>query len=84
MEERCTGGDMIVRILIAAGVECIFGIISIHNIPIYDAIARQGGIRSITNRSEPGAVALTAPTGVVSVEIPIDLQKIVRQPCQKT
>ena len=56
MEERCTGGDIIVRILKAAGVECIFGIISIHNIPIYDAIARQGGIRTITNRSEPGAV----------------------------
>src|SRR5215471_1466041 len=40
----------------AAGVEHVFGIISIHNIPIYDAIARQGGIRTITNRSEPGAV----------------------------
>jgi thiamine pyrophosphate-dependent acetolactate synthase large subunit-like protein len=38
MEERCTGGDIIVRILKTAGVECIFGIISIHNIPIYDAI----------------------------------------------
>ena len=56
MEGQCTGGDIIVQILKAAGVECIFGIISIHNIPIYDAIARQSGIRTITNRSEPGAV----------------------------
>ncbi|MGZ3642649.1 MAG: thiamine pyrophosphate-binding protein [Ktedonobacteraceae bacterium] len=56
MEEQCTGGDIIVQILKAAGVECIFGIISIHNLSIYDAIARQGGIRTITNRSEPGAV----------------------------
>lgn len=56
MKEQHTGGDVIVQILKAAGVECIFGIISIHNIPIYDAIARQGGIRTITNRSEPGAV----------------------------
>ena len=56
MEEQCTGGDVIVQILKAAGVDCVFGIISIHNIPIYDAIARQGGIRTITNRSEPGAI----------------------------
>ncbi len=56
MKEQHTGGDVIVQILKAAGVECLFGIISIHNIPIYDAIARQGGIRTITNRSEPGAV----------------------------
>ena len=53
MKEQNTGGDVIVQILKAAGVECVFGIISIHNIPIYDAIARQGGIRTITNRSEP-------------------------------
>ncbi len=56
MDGQCTGGDIIVRMLKAAGVECIFGVISIHNLPIYDAIARQGGIRTITNRSEPGAV----------------------------
>src|SRR5713101_8867950 len=56
MEDQHTGGDAIVQVLKAAGVECVFGIISIHNIPIYDAIARQSGIRTITNRSEPGAV----------------------------
>ena len=56
MGESYTGGDVIVQALKAAGVEHVFGIISIHNIPIYDAIARQGGIRPITNRSEPGAV----------------------------
>ncbi len=49
-------GDAIVQILKAWGVEVVFGIISIHNIPIYDAIARQGGIRAIASRSEPGAV----------------------------
>ena len=56
MDESYTGGDVIVQALKAAGVEYVFGIISIHNIPIYDAIARQRGIRPITNRSEPGAV----------------------------
>jgi len=54
--ELYTGGDVIVQVLKAAGVEYVFGIISIHNIPIYDAIARQGDIGPITNRSEPGAV----------------------------
>jgi len=56
MNDQHTGGDAIVQILKAAGVEYVFGIISIHNIPIYDAIARQNSIRTITNRSEPGAV----------------------------
>ena len=56
MDESYTGGDVIVQALKATGVEYVFGIISIHNIPIYEAFARQGGIRPITNRSEPGAV----------------------------
>jgi len=56
VDESYTGGDVIVQALKAAGVECVFGIISIHNIPIYDAIARQRGIRPMINRSEQGAV----------------------------
>jgi acetolactate synthase I/II/III large subunit len=56
MGDSYTGGDVIVQAFKAAEVACVFGIISIHNIPIYDAIARQRGIRQITNRSEPGAV----------------------------
>jgi acetolactate synthase-1/2/3 large subunit len=56
VDESYTGGDVIVQALKAAGVECVFGIISIHNLPIYDAIARQRGIRPIINRSEQGAV----------------------------
>jgi acetolactate synthase-1/2/3 large subunit len=54
--EEMIAGDVIVQALKAAGVDTVFGIISIHNIPIYDAIARQGGIRAIPTRSEPGAV----------------------------
>ena len=34
MEEQYVGGDIIVRILKAAGVECLFGIISIHIIKL--------------------------------------------------
>jgi acetolactate synthase-1/2/3 large subunit len=56
MDKPYTGGDVVVQALKAVGVEYVFGIISIHNIPIYDALARQGGMRAIVNRSEPGAV----------------------------
>ncbi len=56
MSGEQTGGDVVVQALKAIGVDTVFGIISIHNMPIYDAIARQGGIRIVTNRSEPGAV----------------------------
>lgn len=54
--EQITGGEMVAQALQAAGVENVFGIISIHNLPIYDAIGRAGVIRAILNRSEPGAV----------------------------
>src|ERR1700678_3352182 len=50
-----TGGDAVVDVLAAAGVEVVFGIPSVHNLPIYDAIRRQGGIRAITVRHEQGA-----------------------------
>ena len=39
----------------AAGIETVFGIISVHNIPIFDAIAREGGVRLVPARTEAGA-----------------------------
>lgn len=56
MADTFTGGDAVVEILMTAGVEVVFGVISIHNIPIYDAIARRGGIRAVAARSESGAL----------------------------
>ncbi|MBX5490536.1 MAG: hypothetical protein IRZ14_05210, partial [Chloroflexi bacterium] len=55
MSEQPTGGDAVVRVLEQAGVEVVFGIISIHNLPLYDAIQRRGTLRAITSRSEAGA-----------------------------
>lgn len=55
MTER-TGGDMVVEALVEAGVEVVFGIPSVHNLPIYDAIRRDGRIRAITVRHEQGAL----------------------------
>ena len=53
-----TGGEAVVRTLQAAGVDTLFGIISVHNIPIYDAIARQGGITPIRVRHEQAATLM--------------------------
>ncbi|WP_127112604.1 thiamine pyrophosphate-binding protein [Shimia sediminis] len=49
-------GDFIARYLAEIGVTTIFGVISIHNMPILDAIARQGKIRFVPARGEAGAL----------------------------
>jgi len=54
MTER-TGGEVVVEVLAGAGVEVVFGIPSVHNLPIYDAIRRDGRIRAIGVRHEQGA-----------------------------
>ncbi len=54
--EQMTGGEAVYESLRALGVEHIFGIVSVHNIPIYDAILRGGGITPISVRHEQGAV----------------------------
>lgn len=51
-----TTADAIVQELVREGVKVVFGIVSIHNLPIYDAINRNGTIRLITARGESGAV----------------------------
>ncbi len=56
MSERPTVGDVVAAFLDACGVGHAFGVISIHNMPILDAIARQGRIRFIGSRGEAGAV----------------------------
>lgn len=51
-----TVGDAIARHLADIGVKVVFGVISIHNMPILDAIARQGRIRFVPARGEAGAM----------------------------
>jgi len=54
-----TGGELILDSLKAAGVvDTLFGIISVHNIPIFDALAREGGLRLVPSRTEHGAAAM--------------------------
>ena len=49
-------GDLIARYLADIGVTTVFGVISIHNMPILDAIFRQQRIRFVTARGEAGAM----------------------------
>ncbi|MEH6991768.1 thiamine pyrophosphate-binding protein [Neobacillus drentensis] len=51
-----TTADAIVHELVRAGVTTAFGIVSIHNMPIYDAILREGSIHLVCSRGESGAV----------------------------
>ncbi len=49
-----TVGDLVAEFLSAAGVTTAFGIVSVHNIPILDAIGRRNAIRFIPVRGEMG------------------------------
>lgn len=51
-----TVGDYIAHYLAEVGVTTMFGVISIHNMPILDAVARQGRIRFVPARGEAGAM----------------------------
>jgi acetolactate synthase-1/2/3 large subunit len=50
-----TVGDLVAEFLARLGVTDCFGIISVHNIPMLDAIARRNAIRYVMARNEMGA-----------------------------
>ena len=52
---KITVANALLKELERIGVDTIFGIISIHNIPFYDAMERHGGFRVVSGRHE-GAV----------------------------
>lgn len=54
--EPATVAETIAKGLADLGVTHIFGVISIHNMPMLDAIARQGLIRFVPARGEAGAM----------------------------
>src|SRR5919204_4121138 len=49
-------GDLIAHALAEIGVTTVFGVISIHNMPILDAVARHNRIRFVPARGEAGAM----------------------------
>ena len=71
--DRVTGGDVVAAFLEAAGVGAAFGVISIHNMPILDALTRRGKIRCVPARGEAGATnmadAYARVTGGLGVTI---------------
>ena len=58
MTERVNVGEAIARVLEAHQVESIYGVISIHNLPIADAVGRREKIRFVAARGEAGAVTM--------------------------
>ena len=55
MSDQAAVGDIVAAFLECCGVETAFGVISIHNMPILDAIGRRGKIRFVPARGEAGA-----------------------------
>ncbi|MDF2230927.1 thiamine pyrophosphate-binding protein [Albimonas sp. CAU 1670] len=51
-----TVADLVAEFLDALGVRTAFGVISVHNIPMMDAISKRNAIRMIPTRGEPGAI----------------------------
>lgn len=56
MTTKVTVGELVARVLEEHGVSDVFGLISIHNLPIADAIGRRNKIRFICSRGEAGCV----------------------------
>ncbi|MGM0987333.1 MAG: thiamine pyrophosphate-binding protein [Pseudomonadota bacterium] len=53
-----TVGDAVARTLEAYAVSAVYGVISIHNLPIADAIGQRGQVRFVPSRGEAGAVTM--------------------------
>ncbi|MBT8409023.1 MAG: thiamine pyrophosphate-binding protein [Alphaproteobacteria bacterium] len=68
-----TVGHQIAKALADAGVTTMFGVISIHNMPILDALAEQGRIRFIPARGEAGAMNMADAFSRVSGELGVVL-----------
>ena len=52
---RITVGELVARFLEECGVRAVFGVISIHNMPILDAFNTRGKLRFVSSRGEAGA-----------------------------
>jgi len=51
---RYTVGDLVAEFLAALGVRTAFGIVSVHNVPVLDALGRRNAIRFVPARGEMG------------------------------
>lgn len=51
-----TGGEAVVEVLRALGVRHVFGIVSVHNLPIFDALGQAADIELVPMRHEQGVI----------------------------
>lgn len=63
MSDKITVGEAIARTLEQYEVSAMYGIISIHNLPIADAVGQRGNIRFVPARGEAGAVTMADAHG---------------------
>jgi acetolactate synthase-1/2/3 large subunit len=70
---KTTVANALLKELERIGVDTIFGIISIHNIPFYDAIERHGGFRVVTGRHEGAVVNMADAYSRVSGKLGVAL-----------
>jgi len=54
MDTRYTVADLVAELLPRIGVSTVFGIVSVHNIPMLDAIGRRNALRYVMCRGEMG------------------------------
>jgi thiamine pyrophosphate-dependent acetolactate synthase large subunit-like protein len=66
MASGYTVGDLVAEFLTQCGVGTAFGIASVHNIPMLDAIGRRNAIRFVMARGELGAAHMADGYGRVS------------------
>ncbi|MEC8172947.1 MAG: thiamine pyrophosphate-binding protein, partial [Pseudomonadota bacterium] len=67
--EEILVGDMVAEFLQQIGVTTTFGVISIHNIPMLDAIGRRNAIRFVMARGEAGGGHMADAYARVSGEL---------------
>src|SRR5438132_6885676 len=73
MTNKITVADALLKELERVGVDTIFGIISIHNLPFYDALQRHGGFRVVTGRHEGAVVNMADAYSRVSGKLGVAL-----------
>jgi len=64
--QRMTVGELAVRFIEASGVKTAYGVISIHNMPILDAMHQRGQVRFVSARGEAGACNMADAAARVS------------------
>ena len=71
---QTTVGDLLAAFLEAAGAVTAFGVLSVHNMPLLDAVSRRNRLRYVCARGEAGAVnmadAYARTTGRFGVAFP--------------